>query len=110
MRRSERIFLSDTSPQTSPNAVSPGVKQKPGDEKGKATEVKEKDKNKGKPDPAKKQRSTNLQDISQKLKKKYSTTFSQKSKEKTTELLKVSNLFSLYGQSSYYLVLRSIEL
>lgn len=88
VRRSERIFLSDTSPQTSPNAVSPGVKQKPDGEKDKATEVKGKDKQKGKSDSTKKQRSTNLQDISQKLKKKYSTTFSQKSKEKTTELLK----------------------
>ena len=47
---------------------------------------------KAKTDPVKKQRTTNLQDISQKLKKKYSTTFSQKSKEKsskTSELLKV---------------------
>ena len=95
VRRSERIFLSDSSPQTSPNNTSPGVKQTPADEKEKSKDKrKEKDKerkdsNAHKSKMTKKQKSNNLQDISQKLKKKYSTTFNQKSKEKTSELLKV---------------------
>lgn len=95
LRRSERIFLSDPSPQTSPNAVSPGVKAKqtctisPGLKSKQDATKAEKDK-KLKQEKQKKSQSFNM---SQKVKKKYSTGFNQnKSREKTTELLKV--LFS----------------
>lgn len=80
VRRSERIFLSDPSPQTSPNAISPGVKPKP--------EVTKQEKDK-KPKQEKQKKSQSLS-MSQKVKKKYSTGFSQhRVREKTTELLKV---------------------
>ncbi|KAL4240920.1 heterochromatin assembly [Mactra antiquata] len=81
VRRSERIFLSDPSPQTSPNAVSPGVKPKQEPVKLEKTK-------KHKQEKQKKSQSFNM---SQKVKKKYSTGFNQaKSREKTTELLKAT--------------------
>ncbi|XP_060605200.1 uncharacterized protein LOC132757782 isoform X3 [Ruditapes philippinarum] len=81
VRRSERIFLSDPSPQTSPNAISPGVKAKP--------EVKKQEKDR-KPKQEKQKKSQSLS-MSQKVKKKYSTGFSQhRAREKTTELLKAT--------------------
>lgn len=99
VRRSERIFLSDPSPQTSPNAVSPGakapqgvksspgVKASPGIKPKSDSERNEKDK-KPKQEKSKKSQSQNM---SLKVKKKYSTGFNQqKSREKTTELLKVN--------------------
>ena len=103
MRRSERIFLSDTSPQTSPNNTSASAKPVEDKEKSKdkrndnekGTAAKGKEGNTHKSKATKKQKSNNLQDISQKLKKKYSTTFNQKSKDKTSELLKVSNNFPI---------------
>ncbi|XP_053387028.1 uncharacterized protein LOC123561998 isoform X2 [Mercenaria mercenaria] len=81
VRRSERIFLSDPSPQTSPNAISPGVKAK--------QEVAKPEKEK-KPKQEKQKKSQSFS-MSQKVKKKYSTGFNQtKAREKTTELLKAT--------------------
>lgn len=102
VRRSERIFLSDPSPQTSPNTISPATKPKlspgvkslsPGSKiKPSATVSKSKHlspkSDKAKSDKAKKSQTLNM---SMKVKKKYSSGLSQqqRSREKTTELLKV---------------------
>lgn len=103
VRRSERIFLSDPSPQTSPNTISPAPKTKlasPGSKtmspaaKTKSSTSSDKPKHmspktdKVKTEKVKKSQSLNL---SMKVKKKYSSGLSQqqKAKEKTTQLLKV---------------------
>lgn len=81
VRRSERIFLSDPSPQTSPSVVSPGSK-------GKSDPAQAEKEKKKKQEKVKKSQSQNL---SQKVKKKYSTNASQhRAREKTTELLKAT--------------------
>ncbi|KAL3876603.1 hypothetical protein ACJMK2_034427 [Sinanodonta woodiana] len=91
LRRSERIFLSDSSPQPSPNnTVSPTKPPTPFSVKSERKLEPHKlnlDKMKA---SEKSKRSTSIHDLSKKLKKKYSKSLSQKCRDQSSLLIKVA--------------------
>ena len=83
LRRSERIFLSDPSPQASPNYSSQPAKAS-------VSKTPTKSEPKSKSDQAKLQKARNMKELTQKVKRKYKKSMEKRTSRKAREKKEVS--------------------